>query len=129
MPRFVGDGKRQNERGLAIGIGTDDDDGPHAVGPPDVPVPSGEPIETLERGAVGDVFEAAPLAFHRLQIVVDDDAEIGREFARQRSETRDSRMSGFRRRIGSPVRLYWCRACHSSLDGIRGPFKVIGENR
>jgi hypothetical protein len=38
-------------------------------------------------------------------------------------------MPGFRRRIRSPVRLYWCRDCHGSLDGIGGQFKVIGENR
>ena len=123
------DGKRQDERGLAIRIGADDDDGPHAVRPSDVPVPGGEPIKALECGAVGDVFEAAPLAFDRVEIVMDDDAEIGREFTRQRGETRHGRMSGCRRRIRSPVRLYWCRACHGSLDGIGGPFKVIGENR
>jgi hypothetical protein len=38
-------------------------------------------------------------------------------------------MSGFGRYVRSPVRLYWCRACHSSLDGMSGPFNVIGENR
>ena len=46
-----------------------------------MPLPGGEPVKRLERGAVGGAFEAAPFGFDGVQIAVDAEIQARRAFA------------------------------------------------
>jgi hypothetical protein len=69
------DTERQDESDVAVAEAADGDDGAHALARSDMPLPRREPIKRLERGAVGEPFEAAPFGFDRVQIAVDPQIE------------------------------------------------------
>ena len=91
------DTERQDAGDVAAAEPTDDDDWADAVPHADMALPGGQPVECLERGAVGDALEAAPFAFDRGQVAVD--AQIkARHLAQPVAAARDRRWTVVDRR-------------------------------
>ena len=69
------DTERQDESDVAVAETADGDDRADALPRSDMPLPGGEPVKRLERGAVGGAFEAAPFGFDGIQIAIDAQIE------------------------------------------------------
>ena len=65
------DTERQDARDLAVGEAADGDDRAGALPRADMALPCRQPVERLERGAVGGAFEAPPFGFDGVQIAID----------------------------------------------------------
>ena len=69
------DTERQDESDVAVAETADGDDRADALPRSDMPLPGGEPVKRLERGAVGGAFEAAPFGFDGIEIAIDAQIE------------------------------------------------------
>jgi len=77
-------------------------------------MPGRQPVERLERGAIGKTFEPAPLGFDRGQVAVDAQAQIGRRLAPMLPAAgRNRRLADVDRRAIGPERRQCRRPCHS----------------
>ena len=108
------DAQRQQESGLTVAVAADGDGRTDAVPPANVLMPGRQPVERLERGAIGKTFEPAPLGFDRGQVAVDAQAQIGRGLAPMLAAAgRNRRLADLRRGTIGPERRQCRRPCHS----------------
>ena len=108
------DAQRQQESGLTVAVAADGDGRTGAVAPANVSMPGRQPVERLERGAIGKTFEPAPLGFDRGQVAVDAQAQIGRRLAPMLPAAgRNRRLADVDRRAIGPERRQCRRPCHS----------------
>jgi hypothetical protein len=76
-------------------------------------MPRRQPVERLERGAIGEAFEAPPFGFDRRQVAVDAEAQVPRHFAKTLGAISKCRQPDIYRRIRIPQRRQCRGACHS----------------
>ena len=106
------DAERQHQGDLAVAIAADGDGGPGADAHSDMPLPRRQPREGLERGAIGDRLETAPLAFDRVELAVDREAQVGAEFAQTFHLLRQRGVFDVGRRSRVRKRRQCRRTCH-----------------
>ena len=70
------DSQRDDKSGFTVAEVSNSNDGNDAGSAADMTMPRGEPFEDLERGAVGELFEAAPLGFDGGKAVVDFEFDL-----------------------------------------------------
>jgi len=74
--------ERQHEKDFAIGTPADDDGRDDTCALSDMPVPGRKPIKRLERSAIGNLFERAPIRCDRVHVVVYGQANVRPRSAR-----------------------------------------------
>ncbi len=109
---FRHDAQRRDEGDPAVAEAGDDDCGARALARPDVTIPKREPVERLERGAVGNLLEAPPFAFDRGGVAENLQRERRPPGGGNPGVRRDRAVSGADRRSRVFERRHWGQTRH-----------------